>query len=295
MSEIMKNTIKRVASALIALPVYVAGIITDRFNMLPILMISLVISLSCLYEFYQMSDRGKEGRAFVFEGLMVGAVINLFMFLFAFGRMVSIPFFMGNFDPRGVIFFMILIIATTLFLQVFTRPIKGAVYSLGVTVFGVIFIVGFFSHIILLRSLHNGIFYILVLNAVVMINDSGAYFGGVLFGRHRTEFPVSPNKTWEGYISGLVFSVLSMVLFNYIFETHFNVRLFSYMESCFLGALFSLLGNIGDLVESVVKRDCDVKDSGSIVPGHGGMWDVFDALVFAMPVFYYYLVLTGAA
>jgi phosphatidate cytidylyltransferase len=295
MKEITKNTIKRVGSAVVFLPIYFAGVVTDRFYAVPMLLVSTIISLICLWEFYTMSDRGKDGKAFIFEGMTVGLVVNVFMYLFAFGRRYSIPMFFDYGDPRGIMFFIMLIIGLTLFLQLFTREIRGATYSLGVTVFGVIFIVGFFSHIILLKSLPNGVYYILILNAVVMINDSGAFFGGVLLGRHRTGFPVSPNKTWEGYISGLLFSVLSMVLFNFIFDCFFQVRLFSYPEAGLLGVILSLTGNIGDLVESVMKRDNDVKDSGTIIPGHGGMWDVFDAMVFSMPVFYYYLVLTGAA
>ncbi|MBN1534142.1 MAG: phosphatidate cytidylyltransferase [Spirochaetes bacterium] len=295
MKEITKNTIKRIGSAVVFLPIYAAGVVTDRFYCIPILLVSTIISLVCLWEFYQMADRGKEGKAFVFEGMTVGLIINVFMYLFAFGRRFSIPVFFDYGDPRGIMFFIMLIIALTLFLQLFTREIRGATYSLGVTVFGVIFIVGFFSHIILLKSLQNGVYYILILNAVVMINDSGAFFGGVLFGRHRTGFAVSPNKTWEGYISGLLFCVLAMILFNFIFDYFYQVRLFSYPAAGLLGVIFSFMGNIGDLVESVMKRDNDVKDSGSIIPGHGGMWDVFDAMVFSMPVFYYYLVLTGAA
>ena len=293
MKEIMKNTIKRVASALVALPVYFFCVITDSAWSVPILAISTVISLACLYEFYAMSDRGEEGRAFVFEGMVVGLIINVFMYLFAFGMKHTIPSLFDCLDPRGIMFFMVLIIAMTLFLQVFSRPIKGATYSLGVTVAGVIFIVGFFSHIILLKALTNGVYYILILNAVVMANDTGAFFGGVLFGRHKTKFPASPNKTWEGYASGLLFSVLIMIIFNYLFDRYFDVRLFSYIEAALLGALLSFTGNTGDLVESVIKRDNNAKDSGSIIPGHGGMWDVFDALVFSMPIFYYYLIFKG--
>jgi len=141
--------------------------------------------------------------------------------------------------------------------------------------------------------LKDGLYYILILNITVMANDSAAYFGGVLFGRHKTKFEVSPNKSWEGYFSGLLFSILAMIIINQVFASFFGRELFGMIEAAIIGIVISFLANTGDLVESTVKRDGSIKDSGSIIPGHGGMWDVFDAMIFSMPVFYYYLILKG--
>ena len=121
-----------------------------------------------------------------------------------------------------------------------------------------------------MKALTDGVYYIIILNVVVMLNDTVAYFGGVLFGKHKTGFPVSPNKSWEGYFSGLLFSVLSMVITNQVYRSFFGKGLFAMVEAVFLGIALSVLGNLGDLVESAVKRDGAIKDSGSIIPGHGG-------------------------
>jgi phosphatidate cytidylyltransferase len=126
-----------------------------------------------------------------------------------------------------------------------------------------------------------------------MLNDASAYFGGVYFGKHRTGFPISPNKTWEGYFSGLLFSVIGMLLANEAYNSFLNLQLFTMMEAVIGGVILSLIGSVGDLIESTVKRDGGVKDSGRMIPGHGGMWDTFDAVIFALPLFYYYLLLKG--
>jgi phosphatidate cytidylyltransferase len=295
MSDVKVNTIKRIASAVVALPVYAYAIITDTFYNIPILLVSMFISIACLYEFYQMSDRKEEGSAFFVEGIAAGVIINIFMYTFAYGGRYGFLAFIDYLDPKGIMFFFILIILIALFLQVYRRPIQGATYSLGATIFGVIFIVGFFSHIILMKALENGWYYIIILNCVIMCNDTGAYFGGVFFGKHKVGFPVSPNKTWEGYFSGVIFSILGMVGSTAFFAHFYNAQLFTYPEAVLVGIALSIIGNTGDLIESVMKRDNNVKDSGTIIPGHGGMWDVFDAIMFSLPVFYYYLIIKGVA
>ena len=215
----------------------------------------------------------------------MGLALNVLVYLFAFQKFL-LP---GSFDARFAA--VVLFIMAIGVVQIFRRPVKGGIFSLGVTLFGVMYIVFFFSHIILIKALKHGWYYILLLNAVVMLNDTGAYFGGVLFGRHKTKFAVSPNKSWEGYFSGLLFSILATITGSYFFESFYGVALFSLGESVVLGIVLSILGHLGDLFESAVKRDGAIKDSGSIIPGHGGMWDVFDAVIFTLPFFYYYLLL----
>jgi len=177
--------------------------------------------------------------------------------------------------------------------HIYKRPVAGGIYSLATTVFGVVFIAFLFSHIILLKSLKDGYIYVLILNAIVMLNDSGAYFGGVYFGKHKAGFKVSPNKSWEGYFSGLLTSIIAMLLISMVLESFFGKSLFSMVEATIIGIVISVIGNIGDLAESAIKRDGSIKDSGSLIPGHGGLWDVFDSMIVTLPLFYYYLVLKG--
>ncbi len=293
MSGLNRETFIRILSALVTLPILAYALTTNDFLSFPILLASVIISLFSLYEFYMITDKGAEGRAFVKTGMFFGFILNIVMFLYAFGKPLGFSRLSGDFDGRVIMAFMIVFVAVILAQQLFTRPLKGGSYSLAVTVFGVMYLVLSISHIILLKSLKDGIYYIVILIVVVMLNDTGAYFGGVLFGKHKAGIEASPNKSWEGYFSGLLFSIIAFILANQICVSFFSRELFTMIECVILGMVLSVLANIGDLVESAAKRDGGFKDSGSIIPGHGGMWDVFDATMFSLPFFYYYLVLKG--
>ncbi len=295
MNEVTKTTLKRVLSAIVALPIYVFVIYADFFNSITILIASLIISIICLYEYYLISNKDENGSPFIFWGIFAGIIINIIFYLYAFGKFYDCLIYIQNIDARFIFAALTLFLGIILTIQIFKRPIKGGIYSLSVTVFGITYIVIFFSHIILMKALQDGFYYILILNIIIMINDTGAYFGGVLFGKHKTNFAVSPNKSWEGYISGLLISIIAMIACNEIFNTFYGKSFFTLIEAASLGVCLSLLGHTGDLAESAIKRDSTIKDSGSIIPGHGGMWDVFDALIFSLPFFYYYLVLKGVS
>ena len=292
MNDRLKETLIRIASALVALPVYFFAIITDSFQSVPILLVSMLISIVCMYEFYLIAE--KEGmRPLVITGTVMAVLVNVLMYLYGFGKVFGYNSVVGNMDARFILALLMFFYVTIGIIHLFKRPIQGSIYSLAVTVLGLVIIVIPFSHILLMKALKDGIFYIMILNITVMLNDVAAYFGGLLFGRHKTNFPVSPNKSWEGYFFGLLFSVLSMIIVNQFYISFFNRTLFSMFEAALVGMFISLSVSLGDLVESLIKRDGAIKDSGSIIPGHGGMWDVFDAMIFTMPLFYYYLVFKG--
>lgn len=286
--------LQRVTSAVIALPVYFYFVYTDEFYSLGILLISAVISLACLYEFYQVSAmKDKGGMPFIIPGVCAGFLINVLFYMYSFGRVYGYHRYMDLFDIRPLLAILIALCIVASILQVAMRSLDEGIYALSTTVFGIIFIVLPYSHIILMKALPDGLYYILILHILIMLNDSFAYFGGVFFGRHKAGILVSPNKSWEGYFSGMLFSIIGMIVANEVIRIYFDKELFSLPEAVVLGVILSGLGNVGDLIESAIKRDADVKDSGRIIPGHGGMWDVFDALVFVFPVFYYYLKIKG--
>ncbi|MBN2041583.1 MAG: phosphatidate cytidylyltransferase [Spirochaetes bacterium] len=289
----LKNSIHRILTAVVALPVYLFAIGTDLIYSIPLLIASLVITLLSLYEFYKISDRGEEGKPFILPGLLSGAVLNIIMYIHAFGLFgIKIS---GSYEAKMIFFVLVLLLAVVIILQLFTRPIKGAVYSIAVTGFGIFFIVFFFAHIFFMKTLENGFLYILLINIVVIINDSAAYFAGISIGKHKMNFAVSPNKSWEGYIFGMIFSIIAVIATNAVYSSCLDVNLFSITETVLIGIFLSIFGNIGDLTESLIKRDGSKKDSGSLLPGHGGMWDVFDAMIFTIPLFYYYLLIKGVS
>lgn len=291
MKETTKTTVKRILSALIGLPLYVYFVVTDQFMAVPILVLSLIISLMCLYEFYKITEFSESRRPFIATGLIAGGAVNIIMYLYAYGNIYGYSRILQPYDAKALMFIFVILVSAAFIIQISKRPVKGGTFSVAVTLLGVVLIPLAFSHIILMKSLVNGVHYIIILNMVIMLNDAGGYFGGVLFGKHKTGFEVSPNKSWEGYFSGMLISVISMMVISEVYFSFFSIELFSMIEAVFAGVVLSLIGSSGDLVESAVKRDAGVKDSGRLIPGHGGMWDAFDAVIFAMPIFYYYLII----
>jgi phosphatidate cytidylyltransferase len=285
---------KRVLSAVILLPLYFFLMWFSGFEPLSICVLSTVISVACLYEFFQITSNNDEGKPFIGAGIIVAILINLIVYLYAYGKVNGAASYVAEFDVRWFFGIVTLFFTAIMIAQLFVRPIKGGIYSLGVTIFGVLYIALFFSHIILIRSLANGFILLFMLHVIIMVNDSFAYFGGVLFGKHKTGLAVSPNKSWEGYFSGILFSMVAMLIANEFYATFYSVRLFGMLEAALVGVIFSIAGNLGDLIESAVKRDGKVKDSGTLIPGHGGVWDVFDALIFTLPLYYYYMLIKGA-
>ncbi|MGQ9842489.1 MAG: phosphatidate cytidylyltransferase [Spirochaetota bacterium] len=291
MKERTRNTLIRILTAVVALPVYVFLIVTDALYSLPILLISIIVSGVCLWEFYQIAE-GRDGhRPFVKTGMISALIINIVMYSYAYGNITGIGGITLNFDVRYLLAAVMIAVSILPVLHILKRPLKGGIYSLGATILGWFIIVIPYAHIMFLKSMRDGFIFIIFVHLIVMINDSGAYFGGVYFGKHKANFKASPNKSWEGYFSGLLFSIVFAILFTQFVEVFYNKHLFSVVESAIIGIIFSVIGNIGDLFESAMKRDGAIKDSGSIIPGHGGMWDVFDSTIFAMPLFYYYLII----
>jgi phosphatidate cytidylyltransferase len=125
--------------------------------------------------------------------------------------------------------------------------------------------------------------------AVTWINDTFAYFGGRKFGKHKLIPRVSPGKTREGTVAGLIGSVLTAVLYGYfVFDQWLGIP-FNPLHGVIGGVLLSAGAVIGDLAESLLKREAGIKDSGTLLPGHGGVLDRFDALYFTLPIAYWFL------
>jgi phosphatidate cytidylyltransferase len=146
---------------------------------------------------------------------------------------------------------------------------------MAMTAFGVLWIAGGFAYVLLLRGLNHGVALAILLLACTILADSFAYFVGKAVGRHKLAPHISPGKTIEGAVGGLIGSVIAALL----------VRIYSdwmpTKDAIILGLAIGIVGQWGDLFESVFKRDFRVKDSGRLLPGHGGILDRFDSLLFA--------------
>lgn len=124
---------------------------------------------------------------------------------------------------------------------------------------------------------------------MIWINDTGAFLVGSTLGRHRLFERISPKKSWEGFFGGLIFNMVAGVLFYVYGSNFFGIEFMNLSESIILGVIVTLFGTWGDLIESMVKRNLHIKDSGNIIPGHGGILDRIDSLLLVMPTVLVYL------
>lgn len=140
-----------------------------------------------------------------------------------------------------------------------------------------------FGAIVRLRSMENGTFYILIPCVLAFLPDTGAYFAGRAFGKHKLAPVISPNKTVEGVLGGVVSAVLGMLLFCLILQLGFSFRV-NYGYAVIYGVLGALAAVFGDLSFSAVKRQTGIKDYGNLIPGHGGILDRFDSMTVVAPL-----------
>jgi phosphatidate cytidylyltransferase len=149
--------------------------------------------------------------------------------------------------------------------------------------------VGFLaSHLILLRGLADGASWLIILTAITAGSDTGAYYAGSRLGKRKLCPNISPSKTVEGGIGGIGGGVLASIVLALIFPVPASLWLVAV-----LAVVLSVAGMMGDLVESVIKRGYQVKDSGTLLGGHGGVLDRVDSLLMAAPVLYYTLIYSG--
>lgn len=161
--------------------------------------------------------------------------------------------------------------------------LQHVVQQLALLLFGFIYIPLLLGHLVLLRSLPLGREWIYLVLLIVMASDTGAYFSGITLGRHKLYPAISPNKSIEGSIGGLFGGLAAAFLASFTF-----LPVLDSIDCLALGVGLGAVSQLGDLFESMVKRACGVKDSGTVIPGHGGILDRLDSLLFAFPLAFYY-------
>lgn len=154
----------------------------------------------------------------------------------------------------------------------------------------VVYIVGCFSSMVVIRYSSNGKYLYLLAFLGAWVCDTFAYFVGRAFGKHKLIPEISPKKTVEGSIGGIVFTVISFVVYGLIVNNLFESADLNYIKLCILGLVLSVVSQIGDLVASTIKRQNDLKDYGNLFPGHGGVLDRFDSVMLTAPTLYIFTV-----
>lgn len=273
MSKKLNNLTSRVIVALIGIPLIVALCLIGK---IPFLIFVLFIGLISFNEYSSML-RSKNSFPNKLIGFLAVAVliINEYKLIIDYHLLFT------------------LIIIFLLLFELF-RNKSSAINNIGSTLLGIFYIGIFSASIINLRQFYadsvftysQGGYLILSILISIWLCDSAAYFIGSAYGLHKLIPRISPKKSWEGAIAGFIFSVVGMVV-----SKSFMLEFLSLTDAIIIGIIIGVFGQIGDLVESLIKRDTNVKDSSSIIPGHGGILDRFDSLLFTAPIVYLYLLL----
>lgn len=309
------NLAKRVAVAAVAIPAllllsYVGGIAFFLFVS--------IVSLLSLREFYGLAVlKGASPQQWL--GYTTALLINV-----SFSREQFASFLVPMFVDKGIgcslatpsqmfVIVAFLFLVLTLLIELFRN--KGSSFAnAGYTILGVVYVGFFLGALLGIRELFGNEFpywlvrrhfdaaggfsdeavhrmtytwggqTVIAIFATIWICDTFAYFGGLVTGRHKLFERVSPSKTWEGAAWGFFGALLAMVAAQRLMLPYLEFH-----QAIVIGLIVGVFGQVGDLVESSFKRDAGVKDSSSIIPGHGGILDRFDSLIFVSPILYLYI------
>ena len=276
---------KRVITTLVIIPLPVAAI---WFGEPWFTALMAVVAVLGVMEFYRLAVASRASPL-----VHIGVVLTL---LFIISRNPDLLSFLApRFDP-GLLIPLLLMLAIALpMLWLLIRPRTGTAFvNWAWTLGGILYVGWLLSHLVSLRGMTGGMNWVFLVILANAASDTTAFFIGRSFGRHRLAPRISPNKTWEGALAGVAGAMVFSLLFTaprlFAATNPLYVEGFIYWQALSLGLLVSVFGQLGDLAESLLKRHAGVKDSGRLLPGHGGILDRMDSVIFAGIVVYYYVV-----
>ncbi len=270
MSILSKNLLLRVLTALVGAPLLVFLALWEvAWGWKALILVAIILSL---VEYGQMAFK-KEDIVPKYLTVVMGSL---------FGALLLSVF---KFNPYLLLFAPWVVLIVLMSMVLMPGDIKESAVNASKVLLGVFYIAQLAAFLGLMKDLPHGGRWIIFTLTIVWLNDTGAYFVGKSMGRHKFAPVVSPNKTWEGAIGGTVASCLAGV------GATFYVPGLTIPVALILSAFVGTFGQLGDLAESLLKRSFGVKDSGNLLPGHGGILDRIDALLFAFPIMFGYLYL----
>ncbi len=261
---------RRVVTAVIGIALILALILYGKNWGTPLL--ALVCCFGALWEYFVM--------LFAFPEQMLQKGVGIILGF----SLASLIIFRASFLYEGVSLFFILLFIFYLTLAHFSQNRLSQLFSeLAFTLSGVFYISFLFSFWPKVRELESGHMWIFLVFLIPWLSDTAAYFVGKSLGRQKLSPLVSPHKTVEGAIGGIVGATLCVFLYKFLVFSELSL-----ISCLFLGVGGAIMSQLGDLYESLIKRALHVKDSGVVIPGHGGILDRFDSVLFCGPFIYFY-------
>ena len=258
---------KRISSALIGFPLVVLVLLLG--NKIVISIVISLIAIMCMYEYFNaVSKKAKPIKWIGYLSCLVIAIVSF----------ISIE------TLKNIALIAIPVIMLILFLQVIVTEMKSNFNDVIYTLFGIIYIVFFLTFFALIRNLENGKILIWYPIFIAWGTDVFAYIFGKRIGKHKFS-KISPKKTVEGCIAGTIGAIIVVFIYTFLVNKFAGLN-YSYIHMAVMALILSIISQIGDFAASSIKRYVEIKDYGNLIPGHGGMLDRIDSIMFIAPFAY---------
>ena len=266
--------LKRIISALILFPLVAAILIFGNKYLVDIVVsIIAIMSLHEYFHSFKEQNENKDLRWIAYISALLISIIHIIP------KEYILPL-IGAIIPISIL---------VLFSQIIASNMKYNIKDIAITFFGICYIVIFLMFIPIIRETENGRITIWYIFFAAWGTDTFAYLIGRKFGKHKFS-KISPNKSIEGCIAGTIGSVLIMLIYTFVCNTYLGMN-FNYFYIILIAIVLSLVGQIGDFAASSIKRYTGIKDFSNLIPGHGGMLDRIDSVIFIAPFAYFLLML----
>ncbi len=280
----MKNLMTRALSGAVYVALICAAVLMGGWWFIALFSLFAVLALN---EFYGLSNGpdGGENTTTLITDMAGGLVLTVGL------GCVNISSLLPPLATRllggTLLTVYLLYLVIRLVSQIYTRE-QSPLTNLAFSYMGQMYIALPLGLMSMYYTFDNGPYLLLAMFVMIWLSDTGAYLVGSMIGRHKLIPRVSPGKTWEGFAGGVLFAIGSAFVFKYCFPFYYSG--ISIVALCGMGLVVSLFATWGDLVESLIKRTLGVKDSGNIMPGHGGILDRIDSLLLVIPASLIYLI-----